>query len=106
MPTPYDDWSDVDGESDLDAMLRALADPVRRYILELLRDGQGAAGDLAASAAARFGISTARASQHLQVLARSGLVRVMHDGSWRWYGISVGAAGPVAEWMRGVELAR
>lgn len=44
--------------------LRALADPTRRAILELLRDGRKSAGELAD----HFAISAAAVSRHLSVL--------------------------------------
>lgn len=56
--------------SDLDATLVALADPTRRRIVELLRDGPRRAGELAAA----FPVSAPAVSRHLRVLRRSGLV--------------------------------
>lgn len=83
----------------LDAVLTALAHPVRRYLLELLRHDGAAATDLGASAAEAFGISRSRASQHLQVLARAGLVEVHADATWRHYRFAPSSADVVVAWL-------
>jgi DNA-binding transcriptional ArsR family regulator len=54
----------------LDRTYRALANPVRRELLALLRAGQARVTDLAEP----FDISLAAASKHLQVLENAGLV--------------------------------
>ncbi len=51
-------------------VFRALADPTRRQILQDLRDGELAAGEIAA----RFTISGPSISRHLSVLKAAGLV--------------------------------
>jgi DNA-binding transcriptional ArsR family regulator len=56
--------------NDLDAALSALADPTRRGVVELLRQGPRRAGDLAAAS----GTSASAMSRHLRVLRTSGLV--------------------------------
>jgi DNA-binding transcriptional ArsR family regulator len=52
------------------SVFRALADPTRRQILADLRDGELAAGEIAA----RFSISGPSISRHLSVLRAAGLV--------------------------------
>jgi DNA-binding transcriptional ArsR family regulator len=60
-----------------------LAEPRRRDILSLVRDGE-----LTSSAiASHFDISAPAVSQHLKVLEQSGLVVVRRDGTKRYYGI-------------------
>jgi DNA-binding transcriptional ArsR family regulator len=56
--------------NDLDAALSALADPIRRGVVELLREGPRRAGDLAAAS----GTSPSAMSRHLRVLRTCGLV--------------------------------
>ncbi|HEX7995366.1 MAG TPA: metalloregulator ArsR/SmtB family transcription factor [Streptosporangiaceae bacterium] len=56
--------------SDDGGVFRALADPTRRQILQDLRDGELAAGQIAA----RFSISGPSISRHLSVLKAAGLV--------------------------------
>jgi DNA-binding transcriptional ArsR family regulator len=60
----------------LDATIRALADPTRREILRALRDGDLAAGDIAA----RFPMTAASVSHHLSVLKDAGLVKAERSG--------------------------
>jgi DNA-binding transcriptional ArsR family regulator len=58
-------------------VFRALADPTRRQILEDLRDGELAAGEIAS----RFTISAPSISRHLGVLKGAGLVIERRDGN-------------------------
>jgi DNA-binding transcriptional ArsR family regulator len=62
-------------ELDIDATLAALADPTRRRVVELLRDGPQRAGALAEALA----MSPAATSRHLRTLDAHGLVRVTTD---------------------------
>ena len=59
-----------DLDPDLDATLSALADPTRRKVVDLLRDGPRRAGELAATVE----MSAPAMSRHLRVLRASGLV--------------------------------
>ena len=81
----------------------ALASPVRRFALELLVVGGTNAGDLSASISDTFGISNARASQHLGILARAHLVDVTVEAQWRWYTLTPRGAQPLIEWLRALE---
>jgi DNA-binding transcriptional ArsR family regulator len=60
----------------LDGTMRALADPTRREILRALREQDLTAGDIAA----RFPITAASISHHLNVLKEEGLVQAERDG--------------------------
>jgi len=66
----------------VDESLRAVADPTRRAILRLVRDGELAAGEIATHFPS---ISRPAVSQHLRVLADAGLVEVRPDGNRRLY---------------------
>ena len=66
----------------MDESLRAVADPTRRAILRLVRDGELAAGEIATHFPS---ISRPAVSQHLRVLADAGLVEVRPDGNRRLY---------------------
>ena len=66
----------------MDEALRALADPTRRAILRLVREGELAAGDIATHFPS---MSRPAVSQHLRVLSDSGLVDVRPDGNRRMY---------------------
>ena len=60
---------------------RALAEPRRREILRLVRDGERSAGEIAA----QFDVSRPAISQHLRVLKEAGLVDERRDGTRRLY---------------------
>src|SRR3954452_1613052 len=61
--------------------LRAIANPRRRAMLELVWDGERTAGEIAE----RSGLSAAATSQHLRVLRDAGLVSVRADANRRLY---------------------
>lgn len=67
----------------MDDALRAVADPTRRAILRLVRDGELPAGEIAAHFPS---MSRPAVSQHLRVLADAGLVEVRPAGNRRLYG--------------------
>ncbi|HVL05752.1 MAG TPA: metalloregulator ArsR/SmtB family transcription factor [Acidimicrobiales bacterium] len=58
-------------------VFKALADPTRRQILQDLRPGELAAGDIAA----RFSISGPSVSRHLSILKAAGLVTERRDAN-------------------------
>jgi DNA-binding transcriptional ArsR family regulator len=62
-------------------VFRALADPTRRQILEELRGGELAAGDIAS----RFSISGPSISRHLAILDAADLIAVRRDGNRLFY---------------------
>lgn len=76
-----------------DAVLRALADPHRREILRLVRDGELAAGEICT----RFDASQQAISHHLQVLARAGLLSERRDGVRRLYALDPTGLDPVRD---------
>ena len=65
----------------VDETLRALANPTRRAMLELVWDAERSSSEIAAA----VGATRPAASQHLKVLRDAGLVRVRIDGSQRLY---------------------
>lgn len=66
-----------------DAVLRALAEPQRRRILELVRDGELPAGAIAE----RFDVTPQAVSQHLRVLKDAGLLTERREGTRRLYAL-------------------
>jgi DNA-binding transcriptional ArsR family regulator len=62
-------------------VFKALADPTRREILQLLRSGEKTAGELAA----RFDMTKPSMSHHFQVLKQANLVGSRRDGQQIWY---------------------
>jgi len=74
----------VPGQHQTQSVFQALADPSRREILRLLRQGEMTAGDLAA----HFDFSRASLSHHLNLLRQAELVRVRKDGQRRIYSLN------------------
>ncbi|GGM48599.1 ArsR/SmtB family transcription factor [Dactylosporangium sucinum] len=76
-----------------------LGDPVRRRILELLADGEQAAGAVSEVVQAEFGISPPAVSQHLRVLRESGFVTVRPDGTRRLYAVEAAPLQEIDIWL-------
>jgi len=78
-----------------DAVLRALAEPQRRRILTLVRDGERPAGEIAE----HFDITHQAVSQHLRVLRDAGLLNERRDGTRRLYAIRPEAIESVRDFL-------
>ena len=76
-----------------------LGDPVRRRILELLADGEQAAGAIGATIQAEFAITQPAVSQHLKVLRDNGFTTVRPDGQRRLYAVDSRPLRDVDEWL-------
>jgi DNA-binding transcriptional ArsR family regulator len=79
-----------------------LGDPVRRRILELLAQGELAAGGVVDVVGGEFGISQPAVSQHLRVLRESGFARVRPEGSRRLYSVDPAPLDVAERWIAGV----
>ncbi len=78
-----------------------LGDPVRRRILELLADGELAAGEIGTRIRGEFAITQPAVSQHLKVLRDNGFTSVRPDGQRRLYAVNGSALRDVDEWLEG-----
>src|SRR5215213_10013119 len=76
-----------------------LGDPVRRRILELLADGERAAGEVGAVIQEEFGISQPAVSQHLRVLRDNGFATVRAEGARRLYAVESAPLQEVDMWL-------
>jgi DNA-binding transcriptional ArsR family regulator len=65
----------------VEAALKAIAEPRRRAILSLVRDGELSAGEIAS----HFEVTRPAVSQHLNVLKEAGLVSERRNGTRRLY---------------------
>ena len=72
-----------------------LAEPTRRDILDLLRDGERPVGDLVE----RLRLSQPAVSKHLRVLREAGLVEVRPDAQRRLYRIRPEPLAEIDEWL-------
>jgi DNA-binding transcriptional ArsR family regulator len=79
----------------VDEVAGAIADPVRREILLMLRDEALSAGQIAD----RFAISRPAVSRHLRVLREAGLVRDAADGRRRVYTLVTAPLGELTGWL-------
>ena len=78
-----------------DAAFHVLADPTRRAVLDLLRGGSQAAGEIAR----RFPVSRPAISKHLRLLRRAGLVREHRRGRHRLYRLDPEPLKAVDRWL-------
>lgn len=73
----------------------ALAEPNRRRILDVLRDGERPAGDLVDALA----ISQPGVSKHLKLLREAGLVSVRAEGQRRLYRLEPRGLAQLDAWL-------
>ena len=76
-----------------------LGDPVRRRIIELLADGEQAAGQVGGVIQREFGISQPAVSQHLRVLRENGFATVHTAGARRLYAVDATPLQEVDQWL-------
>ena len=76
--------------------LRALADPVRRDILNLLKKGRLSAGEIGE----HFPITGAAISRHLSVLKEADLIRDTREGKFIFYDINASVLEEIMLWIR------
>ena len=75
--------------------LRALADPVRREILNLLKAGRLSAGEITE----HFDIPAAAISRHLSVLKEADLIRDERQGKFIYYELNASVLEEIMLWL-------
>ena len=80
----------------LQATLRALADPTRRDILNLLKGGALSAGEICE----RFDITGAAISRHLSVLREADLIRDRREGKFIYYELNASVLEEIILWIK------
>ena len=75
--------------------LRALSDPIRREILNLLKGGRMAAGDIAD----HFAVTGASISRHLSVLKEADLIRDKREGKFIFYELNASVLEEIMLWI-------
>ena len=75
--------------------LRALADPIRREILNLLKNGRMSAGEISA----HFPVTAASISRHLSVLKEADLIRDQREGKYIFYELNASVLEEVLLWI-------
>jgi DNA-binding transcriptional ArsR family regulator len=76
-------------------LFRALADPTRRTVFEILRDGPRSVAELAGE----LPVSRPAVSQHLKALKAAGLVREKPHGARRFYEIDPEGLAPLRHYL-------
>lgn len=79
----------------LQSTLRALADPTRREILEILKGGSMSAGEISE----RFEMTAAAVSRHLSILKDAGLIRDRRDGKFIFYELNASVLEEIMLWI-------
>ena len=79
----------------LQLTLKALSDPIRREILNLLKAGPMSAGDISA----RFDVTGAAVSRHLSVLKDADLIRDKRDGKFIFYERNASVLEEILLWI-------
>ena len=82
-------------------ILRALADPTRCRILELLADGSRSVNELAQ----HFSMSRPAVSKHLSILREAALVASRRQGRQQIYDLDASPLGQVREWLDSFDVA-
>lgn len=75
--------------------LKALADPIRREILNLLKSGRMSAGEITN----HFPVTAASISRHLSVLKEADLVRDTREGQFIYYELNASVLEEIMLWI-------
>ena len=76
--------------------LRALSDPIRREILNMLKSGRMSAGEIAG----HFTVTDASISRHLSVLKDAELIRDTREGKFIFYDLNVSVLEEIMLWIK------
>lgn len=79
----------------IQSTLKALSDPNRREILEILKAGRLSAGEIAE----KFPVSGAAVSKHLSVLKEADLIRDTREGKFIYYELNTSVLEEVMLWL-------
>ncbi len=79
--------------------IKALSDPIRREILEMLKAGRMAAGEISE----KFPVSGAAISKHLSVLREADLIRDAREGKFIYYELNTSVLEEVMLWLSGLK---
>lgn len=83
----------------LQATLRAISDPTRRTILDLLKKSSLSAGAIAA----HFDMSLPAVSKHLSVLKEAELIRDRREGKFIYYELNATVLEEAIIWIRNLK---
>ena len=75
--------------------LKALSDPIRREILNMLKAGAMSAGEICE----HFSVTGAAVSRHLSVLKEADLIRDKRDGKFIFYELNASVLEEIMLWI-------
>ena len=75
--------------------LKALSDPIRREILNMLKAGRMSAGEIAD----HFPVTGASVSRHLSVLKEADLIRDARSGKYIYYELNASVLEEILLWV-------
>ena len=78
---------------------KALSDPIRREILEMLKKGRMSAGDIGSN----FDMTGATISYHLNILKKAQLVRETKEKNFVFYELNASVVEEVMLWLAGLK---
>ena len=78
---------------------KALSDPTRRAILDLLKSGARTAGEIGS----RFDMTGATVSHHLSVLREAGLISDERRGKYIYYELNLSILDEITGWIAGLK---
>ena len=87
-------------EVDLNALFKALNDPTRREILELLKEKDLTAGEIAD----HFNISKPSISHHLDLLRQARLVVSVKEGQFIFYSLNTTVMDEMLKWIISLQV--
>ena len=76
--------------------LKALSDPTRREILNMLKKGRMSAGEIVE----KFPVSGAAVSRHLSILKDADLIRDERDGKFIYYDLNASVLEEIMLWIK------
>ena len=76
--------------------LKALSDPIRREILNLLKSGRRSAGEICD----HFPVTGASISRHLSVLKEAELIRDSREGKFIYYDLNASVLEEILLWVK------
>lgn len=79
--------------------LKALSDPIRREILDMLKNGRMSAGDIVA----HFDVTGASISRHLSVLKEADLIRDKREGKFIFYELNTSVLEDIMIFITGLK---
>lgn len=82
----------------IQSTMRALSDPTRREILNLLKKDSMSAGDISG----HFEMSVPAVSKHLSILKEAGLIRDRREGKYIYYELNASVLEEVLIWIEGL----